>query len=72
MGLGLAFERHRPWLIALSVVFLVLGAYSLTHTGRSCRRFPKALTILFSVAVVVVFVIAAFPEWVASMMLNLR
>jgi hypothetical protein len=43
-GLGLAFERHRPWLIALSLIFLALGGYSLLHTSRSCRRLPKAFT----------------------------
>lgn len=72
IGLGLAFERHRPWLIALSLVFLGFGAYSLFHTRRSCSRLPKTFTIFLSVAVILVFSIALFPEWIARVMVNLR
>jgi|ERR1700733_9202911 hypothetical protein len=72
VGLGFAFERHRPWLIALSLIFLALGGYSLLHTSRSCRRLPKAFTFFFSLAVIVVMAITAFPDWIASIMVNLR
>lgn len=72
VGLGLAFERHRPWLIALSLVFLGFGAYSLFHTRRSCSRLPKTFTIFLSVAMILVFSIALFPEWIARVMVNLR
>jgi cytochrome bd-type quinol oxidase subunit 2 len=61
-GLAIALERRRVWLIAMSLVFLALGAFSLFRTSRSCRRLPRAFTILLSVAAILVFAIAEFPD----------
>jgi hypothetical protein len=41
VGFGLAFERHRLWLIALSVVLLAFGAYSLITQHEAVDDSPK-------------------------------
>lgn len=70
LGIGMSLERHRPWLIALSAVLLAFGGYSLVRTTRGCRRIRIGPTLLIVLSVIAVFVIAAFPDWVAGFMVE--
>lgn len=69
-GIGMSLERHRPWLITLSVILLTFGGYSLIQTTRSCRRVRVGPTILIVFCMVLVLAIAAFPDWVARFMVE--
>ncbi|HMJ62588.1 MAG TPA: hypothetical protein VK493_12535 [Bryobacteraceae bacterium] len=70
LGMAISLEKHRPWLIALSIVLLVSGAYRLIQTTKSCHRIRTGPAILLIFSVIVVFVVAAFPEGVASFMIG--
>ena len=70
LGIGLSLERDRPWLIALSVVLLAFGSYSLIQRTKSCGRIRTGPTILLLFCVIAVFVVAAFPDSVASFMVE--
>jgi hypothetical protein len=72
IGLALALEQHRSWLIILSLSSLGVGGYSFVRQRQICQRTPKALTVLLVLAAITVLVIAAFPEAVANIMLSLQ
>src|SRR5579883_3144148 len=52
LGIGVALEKHRLWLIALSVILLAFGGYSLIQTNRSCRRVRPGPMILIVVCMI--------------------
>lgn len=69
-GIGMSLERHRSWLIALSIVLLGFGAYSVVRQSRSCRRLRTGPTILILCSAIVVFVIAIFPDAAARFLVE--
>ena len=69
-GIGIALEKHRGWLLALATVLLGLGAYSLARSALSCGRLRRGPLILMLCCAISVFVIALFPDALASFMVN--
>ncbi|MGH9864305.1 MAG: hypothetical protein ACRD4H_02700 [Candidatus Acidiferrales bacterium] len=65
-GAGAYFANLRPWLLALSVVFLGLGFYQ-QYRGAQCglRRSRMSVILLWTAAAIVVLVIL-FPQLLAG------
>ena len=57
----------RPWLLAFSVVLLVLGFWQIYHRGNQCNlRRSRVSVALFWMAVVIVLLVTIFPQLVAN------
>jgi len=65
-GAALLLSSARPWLLALSGVFLGLGFFQV-HRGVRCGIRPgKATMILLGLATVLVLVVVLMPQVVAG------
>ncbi len=67
LGLSVAFERLRPWLILVAVILLGVGLYQLLGQRKCQRRSPLSL-ILFGLSATVVLAIIIFPQTVADIL----
>jgi hypothetical protein len=67
LGLSVALERLRPWLILIAVILLGLGLYQLLGQRKCQRRSPLSL-ILFGLSATVVLAIIIFPQKVADIL----
>ncbi|MGH9727305.1 MAG: hypothetical protein ACRD4V_01785 [Candidatus Acidiferrales bacterium] len=67
-GAGAYFANLRPWLLALSVIFLGIGFYQ-QYRGARCglRRGKLNLILLWTAAAIVVLVIV-FPQLLAGVL----
>jgi uncharacterized membrane protein YidH (DUF202 family) len=68
LGLSVALERLRPWLIAVAVLLLGVGLLQLYRGQRQCRRRSPLSLILFGVSAAVVLGIVIFPQKVAELL----
>jgi hypothetical protein len=67
LGLSVALEGLRPWLIGLAVILLSVSAVQI-YRGRSCQRRSRLSLILFGVSAVVVLAVMIFPQKLAELM----
>ena len=67
LGLSVALEALRPWLILIAVVLLGVGFYQLLGQRKCQRRSPLSL-ILFGLSATVVIAIIIFPQQVADLL----
>ena len=72
LGLSVALESLRPWLIGLSVVFLALGGWQLYRGGRACRRRSRLSLVLFSLSTIIVLAVILFPQKLAELMASFQ
>ena len=72
LGLSVALESLRPWLLGLSVVFLGFGAWQLYRGGRTCRRRSRLSIILFSLSAIIVLAVLLFPQKLAELMASFQ
>jgi uncharacterized membrane protein YidH (DUF202 family) len=68
LGLSVALEALRPWLIALSVLLLAVGVIQLYRDGKACRRRSRLGILLFGISAAVVLLVMIFPQTVAGLM----
>jgi hypothetical protein len=69
-GLGVALEPIRPWLMAISVVLLLVGLWQLYWRPAVCRRSRLSLVIFWVSATIVVTMIVA-PQLLAGWLADL-
>lgn|SRR5690242_19838806 len=67
-GLAVVLAPIRPWLLALSAIFLAIGAVQLYRSRGVCRRRSRAGIALFWIAAVVVLGLMIFPQTVAGIL----
>ena len=65
-GLGLAFDTLRPYLMAISAAFLLLGLWQLYRGGRACRRPNRTSLVIFWTCTAVVATLMIAPQWIAN------
>jgi hypothetical protein len=65
---GAVFATLRPWLLAVSAVFLAIGFVQLYRGGKSCHRRSVTNIAVFWIAVVVFLAMLFFPQQVASLL----
>ena len=68
LGLSVALEALRPWLIGIAVVLLSVGLVQLYRGQRECRRRSPLSLTLFGFSAAVVLGIMIFPQKVAELL----
>jgi hypothetical protein len=71
LGLSVALERLRPWLIGLSVVLLGLSFWQLHRGRKRCRRRSPLSLILFGLCAAIVLAVILFPQKLAELIADL-
>ena len=72
LGLSVALEALRPWLIGLAVALLGFSGFQLYRNGKSCRRRSRLSLVLFGVSAAIVLGVMLFPQTLAELMATLR
>src|SRR5215471_11840747 len=72
LGLSVALEAMRPWLIGLAVVLLVISGLQMYRSGKQCRSRSRLSLVLLGVSTVVVAGVIFFPQTLAALMASLR
>jgi hypothetical protein len=68
LGLSVALERLRPWLICLAIVLLGVSAFQLYRGGRSCQKRSRLSLIVFGLSAALVLGVMIFPQKIAELM----
>lgn len=68
LGLSLALESLRPWLISLTLILLGVGLLQLYRGGRSCQPRSRLSLIVFGLSAALVLAILVFPQQIAELM----
>ena len=68
LGLSVALDSLRPWLIGLAMILLGVGSWQLYRGRRSCRRRSPLSLVLFGLSAVVVLAVIVFPQKLAELM----
>ena len=72
LGLSVALDALRPWLIGLAVVLLGISGFQMYRSGKSCRRRSRFSLVLFGLSAVIVLGVILFPQTLAGLMATLR
>jgi hypothetical protein len=72
LGLSVALDAFRPWLIGLAVVLLGISGLQMYRSGKQCRRRSLLSLVLFGMSAVIVLGVAFFPQTLAALMASLR
>jgi uncharacterized membrane protein YidH (DUF202 family) len=68
LGLSVALEALRPWLIVIAVILLGMGLFQLYRGQRKCQRRSPLSLFLFGLSTTVVLAIMIFPQKVAEIL----
>ena len=68
LGLSVALETLRPWLIGLAVILLGVSFFQMYRSRKSCQRRSRLSLVLFVLSAAVVFAVMVFPQQVAELM----
>lgn len=72
LGLSVALERLRPWLIGLAVILLGVSAFQMFRGRRSCQQRSRLSLILFGLSAAIVLTVMIFPQKLAELMAALQ
>ena len=72
LGLSVALEGLRSWLIGLAVVLLAVSGFQMYRSGRNCRRRDRLSVVLFGLSAAIVLGVMLFPQTLAELMATLR
>ena len=68
LGLSVALEALRPWLIAIAVILLGVGLFQLYRGQRRCQRRSPLSLVLFGISAAVILAIMIFPQKLAELL----
>ena len=71
LGLSVALEALRPWLIGLALVLLGVSGFQMYWSGKSCRRRSRLSLVLFGLSAAIVLGTMLFPQTLAEVMATL-
>jgi hypothetical protein len=72
LGLSVALEALRPWLIGLAVVLLAVSGFQMYRSGNNCRRRSRVSLLLFGLSAAIVLGVMLFPQTLAGWIATLR
>jgi hypothetical protein len=72
LGLSVALERLRPWLIGLAVVLVGVSAFQMYRRGKSCQRRSRLSLVCFGLSVAIVVTVLIFPQQLAELLAGLH
>ena len=70
LGLSVALDRLRPWLIGIAVVLLSVGLWQLYRGQRSCRR-SRLSMVVFGLSSAIVVAVMVFPQVIAGLLADI-
>lgn len=68
LGASARLQAIRPWLLAASVILLVIGFIQLYLRRNQCRRRSKLSVAIFWIATGMVVLLTLFPQIAASLL----
>ena len=71
LGLSVALERLRPWLIGLAVILLGVSAFQMFRGQRSCQRRSRLSLVCFGLCAAIVIAVTIFPQKLAELLVGL-
>jgi hypothetical protein len=72
LGLSVAVERLRPWLIGLAVILLGVSFVQMYQGRKSCQRRSRLSLVLFGLSAAVVLALILFPQELAELIAALE
>ncbi len=72
LGLSVALEALRPWLIGLAILLLGVSGFQMYRSGRNCRRRSRLSLVLFGLSAAIVLGVLLFPQTLAEVLATLR
>lgn len=72
LGLSVALETLRPWLIALAVILLGVSFVQMYRGRKSCQRRSRLSLVLFGLCSAVVLAVILFPQKLAELIAALE
>src|ERR1700688_3266390 len=72
LGLSVALELLRPWLIGLAVVLVGVSAFQMYRRGKSCQRRSRLSLVCFGLSVAIVLTVLIFPQQLAELLAGLH
>jgi len=67
LGLSVALESLRPWLIGLAIVLLGVSLAQLYQGHKSCRRRSRLSLVLVGLSAAIVVAVVVFPQALAGL-----
>jgi hypothetical protein len=71
LGLSVALDFLRPWLIGLAVILLAVSVWQIYRGQKSCQRRSRLSLFLIGLSGVVVLSVMLFPQKVAELMASI-
>lgn len=72
LGLSVALEKLRPWLIGLAVILLGVSAFQMYRGQQKCQRRSRLSLICFGLCAAVVLAVMIFPQILAQLLAALQ
>jgi chromate transport protein ChrA len=72
LGLSIALERLRPWLISLAVILLGVSAFQMYRGQKRCKQRSRLSLIFFGLCAAVVLAVMIFPQILAELLAALQ
>lgn len=71
LGLSVALEQARPWLIGIAVILLGVGGFQMYRGRKTCKRRSRLSLIVFGLCAAIVLAVMIFPQKVAELLAGL-
>jgi hypothetical protein len=72
LGLSVALESLRPWLIGLAVILLGVSSFQIYRGRKTCQRRSRLSLVLFGLSAAIVIAVIIFPQKLAELMAVLQ
>jgi hypothetical protein len=72
LGLSVALERARPWLIGIAVILLGVSWIQMYRGRKSCQQRSRISVLLFGLCAAVVLAVMIFPQQLAELLAALE
>jgi len=72
LGLSVALDTLRPWLIGLSVILLAASCFQIYRGRGTCRRRGNLSLIVFGLSALIVLAVIIFPQKLAELLAGLQ
>src|SRR5579863_3631034 len=72
LGLSVALERLRLWLISLAMILLGVSAFQMYRGQKRCQRCSRLSLICFGLAAALVLGVMIFPQILAELLASLQ
>jgi mercuric ion transport protein len=68
LGLSVALEQARPWLIGIAVILLGVSCFQMYRGRKTCQRRSRLSLVLFGLCAAVVLAVMIFPQQLAELL----